>query len=236
MKAKERHDIKTDKFLEIMMFAEDFVIRNGKMISIAVGAVVLLLAITIGTMWYLDSRDNESSSAFNLVLPEVTNLLSADNPDAAAIEKVSASLADIQKNHGGTAAAIQAQYYLGMVMLKQGNSAGALEQFRAVSNSGHHWFSSVAASQIGEILATEGKFKEAAEQFAAIVNRGDSANALAFYSWKAGDYYEKAGDKNQALLYYNKAKEVQTLGLDSALLGTIERRIQALGSAPATAN
>lgn len=235
MKAKERHEIKTDKFLEIMMFVEDFVVRNGKMIAMAVGAVVLVIALVIGALWYLDARDNESATAFNLVLPEVSRLLTTDSPDAAAVEKVTTSLADIQKNHGGTAAAVQAQYYLGMVMLKQGNTEGALEQFSAVSNTGHHWFSSVAAAQIGEIYTAEGKYKEAADQFAAIVNRGNAANALAFYSWKAGDNYEKAGDKNQALLYYNKAKETPALGLDSALLGTIERRIQALGASPATA-
>ena len=228
MKAKERHDIKTDKFLEFVTRAEDFIVDNAKKIGLIVLSAVVILALWLGGMWFMDSREQAGANDLNELLASFTAAQVASALNDELLAEFDTEFTAVVDSHGGTAAAIIARYYLGIVKGIQGDEEAAVEQFRTVLDSRHTLFWTLAAKELGDILLGQEKPADAAEIFARVADSGDRNGPGAFYAFRAGESYELAGDKNNALLYYNKAKESETLGLDAALLNRIERKIQSL--------
>lgn len=228
MKAKERHEIKTDKFLDIMVGVETFIIRHARTIGFAIISIVVILIAWFATTSYIDNREDSASTALNLILGDINHFQSVESNGDSQAEEIVSKLKSILTDHGGTAASVAAKYYLASVYLKTDQQGEAETLLREVIDSRHPTIWQSAASDLGAILQTQEKFEEAASVYANVVKSGSSNVPLAFFAWRAGQCYEKLGDNAQALSMYNDAKQSQELPLDSLLARKIETRIQML--------
>ena len=228
MKAKERHDIKTDKFLETVAIIEDFLVRHAKTIGLGFLAIIVITAITIGTVMFLNSREENAARDLNAIIDDIHGTIESDSSESEDIQSLITETRAVIENHGGTASGIIGNYYLGLLLLKADEQEDAEKEFRNVMESNHPTYWSLAAKELATILIKKDNFDEAASVFSEVANSNNLNLPKAYFAWRAGLCYEKLGDKNQALLYFNKAKEGQDLTLDAALLGKIERKIQEL--------
>ena len=226
MKAKERHDIKTDAFLDTMLRIQEYITDHAKTIGLGVIAVLVVLLGWILVGNFLNAAEDTASAELNLLLSDFTIFQNSAESDAELTKKLEEGFQNIINSHGSTASADIARYYLGLMQMKKGEKEEALATFEEVAKSSNATFSSMAASNTGNIYLDKGDYAKAAEIFKKVADQGNSNLPKAFFAYKAGKAYEKAGDKANALLYYNKAKDSGELGLDATLVNKIERAIQ----------
>lgn len=226
MKAKERHEIKTDPFLDTMLKIQEYITDNGKTIGLGLVAILVVLIGWILVGNFLNAAEDKASTELNLLLSDFTIFQNTTEVNEKLTTKLEEGFQGVIANHGSTSSANIARYYLGLMELKKGNQEKALSSFEEVRNSSNVTFASMAASNSGNIYLEKGDYAKAAETFKTIADKGKGNLPQAFFAYKAGQAFEKAGDKNNALLYYNKAKDSGELGLDATLVNKIERAIQ----------
>lgn len=229
MKAKERHDIKTDRFLETVAVAQDFLSRHGRTIFFAAAAILLIAVSWLGISWYLESRETGAAAALNEALAGLLDARMDDADDAAALDEVAERLRSVAENHGGTAAAMIARFNLGMVNAAREDYDAAETEYRTVINSRHPLYWELAAAELGGLYERRGEHARACEVYRLVADADNTGLPVAYFAFKAGNCYEELEDFQEALRYYNLAKASETLMIDSTLSMDIERRIQELG-------
>jgi len=235
MKAKERHDIKTDRFLETVAVAQDFLSRHGRTILFTVGAILLVAVSWLGISWYLESRETAAAAALNEALAGLLDARMDNADDAAALDEVADKLQSVAENHGGTAAAIIARFNLGMVKAACEDYDAAETEYRAVIDSRHPFYWELAAAELGRVYERRGEHERACEIYRLVADSDNPGLPVAYFAFKAGNCYEELDDAQEALRYYNLAKSSDTLMIDSTLSMEIERRLQELGGSESEA-
>ena len=228
MKAKERHDIKTDKFLDIMVNVEAFVVRHARLVAWASLSIIIILIAWFGTTSFINGREDLAATALNPLIEEFNSFQSETEVDPARAEKLESSLNTVIEQHGGTAAAVSARYFLASVYQKTGKFEESETLLRDVFATRHPLLWQSAASDLGTLLESQGNYEEAASIYSTVADSGSSNIPFSLFAWRAGQCYEKLGDSDKAISFYNRAKQSQELPLDSLLARKIETKIQQL--------
>ena len=221
MKAKERHEIKTDRFLETAAIVQDFLTTHGRTILFATGAILIIVVGWLGISWYMDSRE----AAANADLRAAIDLESGGLTPA----ELETKFKEVADNHGGTSGGAIALFHLGVKQLEQGDVEAAKESFQKVVDGRYplHW--ELASYRLGAIYEGEGDPSKACDVYRAVADSGTTSMPVALFAWKAGVCYQELGNTQEALRYLNMAKDSETLSLGSTLTADIERRIGELG-------
>jgi len=217
MKAKERHDIKTDRFLDTAAGIQEFLVRHGRTIMFSIGAMLIMAVGWLAISWFIDSREESAAEDLSAALKTLNMAVQKQAGGKADLAQAETMLQAVVENHGGTAAATAALFELGLTHLFQ----KVIE-----SRSPLHW--ELASMRLGAILEREGKSEEACDVYRAVVDAGTTNMPLAFFAWKAGNCFEEMGKDAEALHYYTLARDSETLSLLSPLSGEIERKIKSL--------
>ena len=230
MKAKERHDIKTDKFLETVAVVQKFLTKHARTILFAVGAVLLVFLAWFGVNWFLEIREESASTAYNEAVGYVDNSMIESGAAAGDLQESVSKLQSVIENHNDTAGAVLAKYRLGLLLLSQGDVSEAKELFKAVIDSRHPMLWSLAAENLGELLFKEGDLEEACRIYRLVADQDQIKDMpTAYFAYKAGLCLEELGELDEALRYYTKAKESGEL-LHAGLDVDIESKIDELSS------
>lgn len=230
MKAKERHDIKTDKFLDIMIKVESFVVQNVRILGWAILSLIVILIAWFGTTTYINSREDSAATALNPLMEEFNSFQSSTEIDQAGADELESKLKGILEQHGGTAAAVSARYYLASMYQKTGRIEEAETLLKDIFATRHPLIWQSSASDLGSLLESQGKYEEAASIYSEVANSSSGNIPLSLFAWRAGLCYEKLGDSQRAMSFFNKAKQSEELPLDSLLARKIETKIQQLTS------
>jgi predicted negative regulator of RcsB-dependent stress response len=235
MKAKERHDIKTDRFLETAAVAQEFLLRNARVIAFGLGAILIVTLGWFGITWFMDMREEAAAADLNAALDMLKQAKYSPEESTASLSDAEKQLAQVADNQGGTTAGASARFRLAVLRFDEGKMDEAKTEFKAVIDSRHPYYWELATLRLGEILENEKKYEEACEAYRRVADAGTTQMPLALFAWKAGNCLEELGKKDEALRYYTKAKESETSDINSSLSTSIERKIRELGKSAAAA-
>lgn len=228
MKAKERHEIKTDRFLETMGVVQEYLADNSRTILFFIGAMIIIVVGWFGITWFIDFREGNATADLKTALDSLQEARYAEDSSGIGLADVEKELQAVAQNHGGTASGIVARFRLGILRLELGKNKEAIEDLQAVVESRHPYYWELASLRLGEVMEGDEKHEEACAIYRRVADAGTDQMPLALFAWKAGNCLEELGKNEEALSYYNKAKASETTDLNSTLSTNIELKIKEL--------
>jgi predicted negative regulator of RcsB-dependent stress response len=228
MKAKERHEIKTDRFLEIAAVAQEFLLRHARLIAFVLGAILIVVIGWFGITWFIDFRENNASADLDAALEALNQAKYSTEAGSASLSDAEKMLQAVNQNHGGTTAAASARFRLAVLRFEEGKTDEAKADLKAIIDSRHPYYWELASMSLGEIFEGEKNYEEACKVYRQVADTGTTQMPLALFDWKAGNCLEELGKKDEALNYYNAAKKSETSDINSTLSTAIERKIKEL--------
>ena len=206
--AKNKHEDQDEVIVDIggsINKTEQFIEDNKKSLSLGIGSVVLIVALFFGyTKLYLEPLEQEAS----LEIWKAQQYFQMDSLDKALYGDGNyLGLEDIRDQYGATKAGALADYYIGLIYLKQGNYEAAIENLSSFS-SGDMIVSSIAQGAIGDAQIELGDIDAAASAYmkAANLNKNDFSTPI---------YLMKAGKAFESVAAYNKAKDAYKKIMDN---------------------
>lgn len=223
MKNKERHDIKTDRFQEFLVIAEDFFVDNAKTIGYTVLGIVVILALYLGITGYLNSREESASFALHSALQDFNEILSTPDPEAETIDEVRAELSVVATEHGGTHAASLAEFYMALLSLRKGELDSAEESLVKLANNSPGELKQLARISLSGVQVSSGDYLEAAELFKTLAERyrGDSAR---LFSFQSAEMFYRAGEQSMALEMYRRTASGNGEGIEDVLFSPAQQK------------
>ena len=163
--AKNNHQDQDEVIVDIggsINKTEQFIEDNKKSLSAGVGAIVVVVALFFGyTKLYLEPLEQEAS----LEIWKAQQYFQIDSLDKALYGDGNfLGLEDVRDQYGATKAGALADYYIGLIYLKQGDYDAAIENLSSFS-SGDMIVSSIAQGAIGDAQTELGDVDAAASAY-----------------------------------------------------------------------
>ena len=205
--AKNNHQDQDEVIVDIggsINKTEQFIEDNKKSLSLGVGAIVLVVALFFGyTKLYLEPLEQEAS----LEIWKAQQYFQIDSLDKALYGDGNfLGLEDVRDQYGATKAGALADYYIGLIYLKQGDYDAAIENLSSFS-SGDMIVSSIAQGAIGDAQTELGDVDAAASAYMKAANLNKNEFSTPIYLMKAGKAFESIGN-------YDKAKDAYKTIMD----------------------
>mgnify|MGYP006072625835 FL=1 len=205
--AKNNHQDQDEVIVDIggsINKTEQFIEDNKKSLSLGVGAIVLVVALFFGyTKLYLEPLEQEAS----LEIWKAQQYFQIDSLDKALYGDGNfLGLEDVRDQYGATKAGALADYYIGLIYLKQGDYDAAIENLSSFS-SGDMIVSSIAQGAIGDAQTELGDVDAAASAYMKAANLNKNEFSTPIYLMKAGKAFESIEN-------YDKAKDAYKTIMD----------------------
>jgi tetratricopeptide (TPR) repeat protein len=205
--AKNKHKDQDEVIVDIggsINKTEQFIEDNKKSLSAGVGAIVVAVALFFGyTKLYLEPLEQEAS----LEIWKAQQYFQIDSLDKALYGDGNfLGLEDVRDQYGATKAGALADYYIGLIYLKQGDYDAAIENLSSFS-SGDMIVSSIAQGAIGDAQTELGDVDAAASAYMKAANLNKNEFSTPIYLMKAGKAFESIGN-------YDKAKDAYKTIMD----------------------
>jgi len=205
--AKNKHQDQDEVIVDIggsINKTEQFIEDNKKSLSLGIGAIVVIVALFFGyTKLYLEPLEQEAS----LEIWKAQQYFQMDSLDKALYGDGNfLGLEDVRDQYGATKAGALADYYIGLIYLKQGDYDAAIENLSSFS-SGDMIVSSIAQGAIGDAQTELGDVDAAASAYMKAANLNKNEFSTPIYLMKAGKAFESIGN-------YNKAKDAYKTIMD----------------------
>ena len=183
---------------------EQFIEDNKKSLSAGIGAIVVVVALFFGyTKLYLEPLEQEAS----IEIWKAQQYFQMDSLDKALYGDGNfLGLEDVRDQYGATKAGALADYYIGLIYLKQGDYDAAIENLSSFS-SGDMIVSSIAQGAIGDAQSELGDVDDAASAYMKAANLNKNEFSTPIYLMKAGKAFESIGN-------YDKAKDAYKTIMD----------------------
>ncbi len=205
--AKNKHEDQDEVIVDIggsINKTEKFIEDNKNSLGLGIGVVFVVVALFFGyTKFYLEPLEEEAS----LEIWKAQQYFEADSLDKAMYGDGNyLGLEDIRDQYGATNAGAVADYYIGLIYLKQGDYEAAIENLSSFSG-GDMIVSSIAQGAIGDAQAELGDIDAAASAYMKAANLNKNEFSTPIYLMKAGKAFESIGDYNKAKDAYKKVMD-----------------------------
>lgn len=183
---------------------ERFIEENQKIISIVVGAIVVVVAGYLAfNRFYLQPKEEEALSqmfmAENYFEKDSFNL--AINGDGNYL-----GFLDIIDDYGITKSANRAKYYAGISYLHLGQYEDAIEYLKKFKTS-DLLLTPVKEGAIGDAMLELGQKEDALSQYKKAYSESDNGLTVPVYKMKAASLLESMNKYDQALKLYEEIKK-----------------------------
>jgi len=180
--------------------SEEFVKANK---NILLGVVVAIAAAIGGTLFFQNSQNENNQEALKALYPaeyyfnlDSTNLVLNGNDEFMGVLEVAA-------NYSGTPAAGLANYYAGVIYLKQEDFDNAIEYLKKF-DANDLIIQARAYSLIGDAYSELGKYAEAKDFYVKAVGQNSNDQFTPKYILKLAINYEMSKDYSSAVAEYEK--------------------------------
>jgi TolA-binding protein len=185
---------------EKLMSAEDWMERNPKVIFVLVGVLVLVAGGFFGYRWWIDKQDRVAQEE----MFQAVRYFEADSLDLAMKGTANVSgFETIINEYGMTPAANLANYYAGVICLKQGKFPLA-EYYLKDFKSNDLLVQARAYSLLGDAYMEQNKFQEAADSYHKASNYKPNKYFTPAYLLKEALAYEKLNQNDKAIAAYDR--------------------------------
>jgi len=205
--AKDKKNTQVDNLKEVesaLTKTEQFLESNQKLISIVIGAIVVIAAGYLATnKFYLEPRSKEAQEqmfqAQNYFAKDSFNLaLNGDGSNPGFL--------DIIDDFGSTDAGNLAKYYAGISYLHMGKFDNAIEYLKKFS-SDDLLLGPIAVGAQGDAQLELGKTEKALDLYTQAYKMNDNQLTTPIYMLKAGELLENSKKNEEALKLYETIKE-----------------------------
>lgn len=202
---------------------EEIIFDNRNLILGIAGVILLAVLGFIGYRFLKASQNTEAQE----LMVEAPYYYEADSL-SKALEGDAENLGflDISEEFGGTKAANQANYYAGIIELKQGNPDAAIDYLNKVSST-NSLLDQTKYIALANAYGALGDFSNAAKNFEKASKLPEETEYTTPYLLlKAGEAYELAGDRSKALNLYKNIKKSYPKAADEV---NIEKYLARMG-------
>jgi len=197
-------DERLDSIGKSLSKAEQFLVDHKKIISYVVGGIALVILGYWGYRQFIYQpkvKQAESEMYMAQIYYEMDSLNLALNGDGKA-----PGFLDIIDNFGNTPSGNLANYYVGMIYLKQGKFDDAIEYLEDFDGD-DHIIGPMATGSIGDAHMELGEKEEALENYLEAADQSENSFTTPMYLMRAGWVYEDLGEWEEALKIYERIRD-----------------------------
>lgn len=183
---------------------EAFILQYQKLLSIGLSVVLMgIIAYLAITQWYIPKQNDQAQKAIFQAQQyfEQDSLTLALNGDGA-----NAGFKSIAKDYSWTKTGNLANYYAGIIYLKQGQYDNALEHLSTFETKSKV-LQPLAYGGMGDAHSEQSNYSQAADYYLKAANAEDNTFTSPIYLMKAGLVLEESGNYQKALDAYKQLKQ-----------------------------
>ncbi len=198
MRAKERHELKSDQFAETMMALGAFLNKYRRHAAVI---AIILIACTLGVLWYLHNKSAKLIDYWTRVSGVEISLASV-SPEVRtkeALDKAIGVYQAVVDQANATPAGIYAMLKTGDLQFEKKDYAAAANTYRHVLNDPlvPEVYKKFAADSLGPALEQAGKWDEALA-FYKVQSAGKEGEEAARLRYAMSRCYERFGNAEEA--------------------------------------
>lgn len=204
VKKKDVTEERIEAVEEALSKSEMFIEKNQKILTIIIGAIILVFVLFFGYKKYVQApKEKEAEAAmFNAEYyfdqDSVNLALNGDGENLGFL--------DIIDDYGSTKSGNLAKYYAGICYLKMGEYENAIDYLKSFSSE-DQIVSSMALGAIGDSYTQLGDINKGIEYYLKAAKNNENDFVSPPFLMKAAWGYEINNDWNAALDTYNKIKK-----------------------------
>lgn len=205
--AKDKKNKQVDNLVEVesaLTKTEQFLESNQKLIAIAVGSIVIIVAGYLGlNKFYLDPRDKDAQEQ----MFQAQNYFEKDSFNLALNgDGTNPGFLDIIDDFGSTDAGNLSKYYAGISYLHMGKYDNAIEYLKKFSTN-DVLLGPISVGAQGDAQLELGKTEKALDLYTKAYNMNNNELTAPIYMLKAGELLENTNKSAEAVKIYETIKQ-----------------------------
>ena len=203
-KEKEvRGDQRLENIEETLTQTEQFIVNNQRMISIVIGAIVVVILGYFGFQrYYIEPKTTEAQE----LMFQAQKYFESDSLDKALYgDGNNLGFMDIADEFSMTDPGNLANYYAGIIHLKKADYDQAIDYLEAFDGT-DHIVGPMATAAIGDAYLELGDLSKGAAYYLEAANQDDNDLTTPLFLFKAGQTYELLKEYDKALRAYERIK------------------------------
>ena len=199
-----RGDQRRENIEETLSQTEQFIVGNQRIISIVVGAVVVIILAYFGFQkYFIEPKTNEAQEQ----MFQAQRYFESDSLDKALYgDGNSLGFMDISDEFSMTDPGNLSNYYAGIIYLKKGDYSQAIDYLEKF-NGKDHIVGPMATGAIGDAYLELGDLSKGAAYYLEAANQDDNDLTTPLFLYKAGQTYELLENYSEAIHTYERIKE-----------------------------
>lgn len=225
MKSTERHKLKENEFARSVARARDIMETRGRDVGLIAVAVVLVVALIAGYVWWRQSREAKASIALAVALtvyeapvvpvapPAPGSPMPVPQPGTYQTEqaKLDAALPKFvaaADQFPNTDAGVAARYHAAGILASLGRYAEAEQRYQeVVDKAGREIYGRTARLGLADAQVAQGKFDPAIKLYQDLTTDSSSQLPIDGVLMQLGRVFAKAGKKDDAVRTFNRVVE-----------------------------
>ncbi len=236
MRSYTRHQLKQDSFRTSTTETISWAVENRSTVTVAVVAVVVLLAVLVGGWAYINYRDQQASSELAGAIQKYdAPIRPADTPATPDVlsfgssqERAKAANADftrIADKYSLTQSGRVARYFAGITLHDMGDNAAAEKNLKEVAGSRYAEIASLAKLVLASIYHDTNRDSQAIEIYQQLADHPTLSVGKSTAQFLLASLYEEGGQPDEARKLY---QQMQKENPSSPVAQMASQRLQAL--------
>jgi predicted negative regulator of RcsB-dependent stress response len=213
VRTSERHQLKQDRFAETTKETISWAVENRNALVGGITAVVIVVGILLGSMWYLDYRNELANTALGKAMdtysaqlrpagtpasPEALSFESAEQRSRAA----QSQFQEIAHRYGHTKAGHVARYMAALTAVDLGDTKTAEDELKHVADSASQNLSSQAKLVLAQLYHNTNRDQEAVGLYKDLVQHPSDLVSKSTVQLDLGAVYEAMNQPADASKQY----------------------------------
>ena len=222
MRAETRHQLKQDKFsrttLQVAEQTVHWTVEHRSKLIAATGALLVVVAVVLGSWYYLDRQDDRASVDFgkavqtlDLPVRPAGMPAQADYPSfASSQERATEAHKQFQAvvdKYPHTRSADFSRYFLGVTSATMGDNAAAERELKAVADGRNANLSDLAKLALASVYRNTNRTKDAVDLYKQLIAKPSETVGKSSAEIQLAETYQAAGMNSDAKNLYQQIQK-----------------------------